>query len=75
MEDFRPYITFNPNIRFGKACIIGTRITAADILSWLGSGMTNDEILADFPELKKEHILAVLQFAAKRESIIKTIAA
>ena len=75
MTDFRSYISYNPNIRFGKPCIVGTRITVDDILSWLGSGMTNEEILADFPELKNEHIIAVFQFAARRESIVKTVAA
>jgi uncharacterized protein (DUF433 family) len=69
------YISFNPNIRFGKPCIKGTRIAVVDILQWLASGMSYDEILEDFPELKKEHILAALQFAAKRETIIKSIAA
>ena len=72
--DHRKFITFNPGIRFGKPCIVGTRITVGDILSWLGSGMSNEEILYDFPELTVEHILAALQFASKRESIVKTIA-
>jgi uncharacterized protein (DUF433 family) len=75
MNSFLQYISYNPKIRFGKPCINGTRITIEDILSWLGSGMSNAEILEDFPELKNEHILAALQFAAKRESIIKISAA
>jgi len=46
-----------------------------DILQWLASGMTQEEILNDYPLLAKEHILAALAFAANRESIIKIIAA
>ena len=69
------YISINPDIRFGKPCITGTRIAVSDILQWLASGMTNLEILEDYPALKEEHIRAALLFAANRESIIKTIAA
>ena len=68
------YISINPEIRFGKPCIIGTRISVADILHWLASGMTQDEIIEDFPQLKKEQIVAALNFAANREAIIKMIA-
>ena len=60
MNDYQQYISLNPNIRFGKPCINGTRIAVQDILSWLASGMTNDEILDDFPELTLEHIRAAL---------------
>ena len=75
MTDYTSYITINPDIRFGKPCIIDTRIAINDILSWLASGMTHDEILNDYPELKEEHILAALWYAAKRESVIRIIAA
>ncbi len=75
MKEFSSYISINPNIRFGKPCIEGTRITVADILQWLASGMTPEEILNDYPLLKDEHIRAALAFAANRESIIKIIAA
>ena len=68
------YISINPEIRFGKPCIIGTRISVADILQWLASGMSQDEIIEDFPQLKKEQIAAALNFAANREAIIKMIA-
>lgn len=74
MKEFAIYISVNPEIRFGKPCIKGTRITVADILQWLASGMTYAQVLEDYPSLKKEHILAALAFAANRESIIKTIA-
>jgi len=58
-----PYISINPEIRFGKPCIRGTRIAVADILGWLASGMRFEEILEDFPELEEAHILAALSFA------------
>ncbi|MCX6208404.1 MAG: DUF433 domain-containing protein [Bacteroidetes bacterium] len=68
-------ITINSEIRFGKPCIIGTRIAVSDILQWLANGMTNSEIINDFPQLKLEHINAALQFAANREMITKMISA
>ena len=73
METRNEYITINPEIRFGKPCINGTRITVSDILGWLGSGMSMEEIQSDFPEIQKEHILAALTFSAKREQGIKTV--
>ena len=75
MKEFSSYISINADIRFGKPCIKGTRIAVADILQWLASGMTNTEILNDYPLLTEEHIRAALAFAANRESIIKIIAA
>ena len=69
------YISIDPEIRFGKPCIRGTRITVSDILKWLASGMSHEEILTDFPSLKEEHIRASLAFAADREAMIKIIAA
>jgi uncharacterized protein (DUF433 family) len=75
MKEFSSYISIDPEIRFGKPCIKGTRITVADILQWLASGMSHAQILEDYPLLKEEHILAALAFAANRESIIKIIAA
>ena len=75
MNEFSSYISIHADIRFGKPCIKGTRIAVADILQWLASGMTNTEILNDYPVLKEEHIRAALAFAANRESIIKIIAA
>ncbi|MFP4026041.1 MAG: DUF433 domain-containing protein [Thiohalospira sp.] len=64
-------ITINPDIRFGKPCINNTRIAVVDILEWLASGMTYEEIYEDFPEIEKKHILAALAFAAKRENLTK----
>lgn len=75
MKDLAAHISINPEIRFGKPCIKGTRIALVDILQWLASGMTNEEILADYPFLTLEHLRAALAFAANRESMIKIIAA
>jgi len=75
MKEISSYISINSEIRFGKPCIKGTRIAIMDILQWLASGMTQEEILHDYPSLSKEHILAALAFAANRESMIKIIAA
>ena len=75
MENYLEYISIDPNIRFGKPCIKGTRIAISDILQWLASGMTYEEVLEDFPSLTKEHILAALTYAAKREQITRIIAA
>jgi uncharacterized protein (DUF433 family) len=75
MKEIASYISIDADIRFGKPCIIGTRISVSDILEWLASGMSHEEIQKDFPLLKEEHIRAALSFAANRESIIKIIAA
>ncbi|MCU0348093.1 MAG: DUF433 domain-containing protein [Saprospiraceae bacterium] len=75
MENFRAYISINPNIRFGKPCIKNTRISVGDILGWLAAGMTNEEIIEDFPELSIEAIRAALAFAANREESTKILAA
>ena len=69
--EYSAYISINPNVRFGKPCVNGTRITVYDVLSWLASGMTVDEIISDFPQLKKEQILACLSFAADKERKLK----
>ena len=60
-------ITVTPGVRSGKPCIAGTRITVYDILEYLASGMSEQEILGDFPALRAEHIRAALVFAANRE--------
>ena len=65
--DYKKVISIEPDKRGGKPCIRGMRITVYDILEYLASGMTEEEILDDFPELKKEDIRASLQFAADRE--------
>jgi uncharacterized protein (DUF433 family) len=60
-------VTIEPGKRSGKPCIRGMRITVYDILEYLASGMTEEEILADFSELTSEDIKACLVFAADRE--------
>ncbi len=60
-------ITIEPGKRGGKPCIRGLRITVSDILEYLASGMSEDEILADFPDLERADIRAALAFAAERE--------
>jgi uncharacterized protein (DUF433 family) len=68
-------ISLNPAIRFGKPCVRGTRITVGDVLGYLASGMTEAEVLADFPDLTHDDVLACLAFAAERERRIMPIPA
>ena len=65
--DYRDRITIEPGKRSGKPCIRGLRITVSDVLDYLAGGMSEDELLADFPDLQREDIRAVLAFAADRE--------
>ena len=60
-------IEVTPGVRGGKPCLVGTRITPTDILENPAGGMTEDEILKDFPSLTRDHIRAVLAYAAERE--------
>jgi uncharacterized protein (DUF433 family) len=64
------HIEINPNKRFGKPILIGTRISVADVLTWLANGMSNAEIIEDFPEITLDSIKACLLFAASREDRI-----
>lgn len=73
--DYRDRITIEPGKRGGKPCIRGFRITVYDVLEYLASGMSVDEILADFPYLTREDIQACLAFAADRERHLTAIAA
>lgn len=66
-SQYRDIITVESGKRGGKPCIRGLRITVYDILEYLASGMTETEILADFPDLTREDIRACLAFAADRE--------
>ena len=75
MKEVSSYIAINPEIRFGKPCIKETRIAIVDILQWLASEMTHEEILNNYPSFLKKHILAALAFAANRKAVIKLIAA
>jgi uncharacterized protein (DUF433 family) len=65
--DWHDRIFVDPAVRSGKPCIKGTRITVYDVLEYLAGGMSEDEILDDFPDLKREDIRAALAFAATRE--------
>jgi uncharacterized protein (DUF433 family) len=65
--NYQDRITIEPGKRGGKPCIRGMRITVYDVLEYLASGMTQEEILKDFPYLTKEDILACLSYAATRE--------
>ena len=67
MVDLDKIITIEPGKRGGKPCIRHMRITVADVLGWLASGMKTAEILEDFPELTEADIQACLQFAAQRQ--------
>lgn len=65
--DYRERITIEPGKRGGKPCIRGLRITVDDVLSYLAAGMSETEILADFPDLEQADFRAVYAFAADRE--------
>lgn len=65
--DYRDRITIEATKRGGKPCLRGLRITVYDVLDYLAGGMSEDEILTDFPDLEREDIRATLAFAADRE--------
>ena len=70
MQEIDDYIEIHPDVRSGKPCFKGTRITVYDVLEYLAGGMTEVELLTDFPALSSEveqHIRAALAFAARRE--------
>lgn len=71
MKDYKKIIQIRPDVRFGKPCVRNTRISVYDVLSWLASGMSVDEIIDDYPELTKEDIQACLAYAADREQRIR----
>ena len=65
--NWQDFIKTTSGIRGGKPCIVGTRITATDILEYLAGGLTEDQIVADFPSLQIDHIRPILAYAAERE--------
>ena len=71
--EYKNIITIEPGKRGGKPSIRGMRITVYDVLEYLASGMSEQEILKDFPYLTKEDILASLSFAAARERFMVTV--
>ncbi len=70
--DYHDRIVLDPEIRFGKPTVRGTRITVGDVLSYLASGMTEAEIVAEYPSLSGDDIRACLAFAADRERILRS---
>ena len=60
-------ISIDRSIRFGKPCVRGTRLTVGDVLGQLATGMTEQELLAEFPQLTHEDVLECLAFASERE--------
>lgn len=72
---YRDIITIGPGKRGGKPCIRGMRITVYDVLEYLASGMTQEEVLKDFPYLTREDILACLSYAADREKRLMVVEA
>ncbi len=73
--NWQDYISITPGVRSGKPCVKGTRITVSDVLEYLAGGMDEQAMLADFPELRREHIQAVLGFAAERERRLSALPA
>jgi len=71
--DYRTHITIDPGKRGGKPCIRGLRITVYEVLEYLASGMSEAEILRDFPDLTRDDIRACLAFAADRERKLVSI--
>ncbi len=73
--DYRAIVTIEPGKRGGKPCIRGLRITVYDVLEYLASGMSEAQILADFPDLTSDDIRASLAFAADRERRLLSVPA
>jgi len=71
--NYQNIITIEPGKRGGRPCIRRMRISVADVLGWLASGMSHQEIIDDFPELTEEDILACLEYAADRERRLVTV--
>lgn len=75
MYIYKNIITIEAGKRSGKPCIRGMRITVEDVLRWLASGMSTEDIAEDFPELTREDILTALEFAANRQEQTLAVAA
>jgi uncharacterized protein (DUF433 family) len=73
--NYKDYITIDPDKRGGKPCVRGLRITVYEVLEYLASDMSEDEILADFPDLTREDLKACIAFAADRERKLMTVPA
>jgi uncharacterized protein (DUF433 family) len=70
--DLASIIETRAGVRSGKPCFVGTRIAVYDVLDYLASGMTADQIVVDFPELTEQHVRAAIEFAAMRERRLAT---
>ncbi len=70
--DLLSLIEVRPEVRGGKPCFVGTRITVYDVLEYLAGGTSSEEIVADFPEITEDHVRTALEFAAKREHRLAT---
>ncbi len=75
IPDYRERIVLVADVRFGKAVVRGTRITVGDVLGYLAGGMSEEEVLADFPQLVPDDIRACLGFAADRERRLASLPA
>ncbi len=73
--DYSRVITIEPDKRSGKPCIRGTRMSVTDVLEYLAGGMSQEELLAEFPDLTTDDIRACLAFAADRERKLATLPA
>jgi uncharacterized protein (DUF433 family) len=73
MKSYHEIICVNPEVRSGQACIRNLRITVADVMSYLASGMSIEEVLNDFPKLTKEDILACFAYIADSEKHVKFV--
>lgn len=71
--DYTKFITMEADKRSGQPCIRGLRLTVQDVLEYLASGMSVEEILADFPDLTAEDIRACLAFATDRERRLRVV--
>ena len=71
--NYRDYITIEPNKRSGKPCVRGLRITVYEVLEYLASDMTEEQILEDFPDLTREDFKACIAYAADRERRFMTV--
>lgn len=67
VDDLQSIIEVRASVRSGRPCFVGTRITVYDVLEYLASGMSVEEIVDDFPELTGDHVRAAIEFAALRE--------
>lgn len=71
MVDYKKYISIDPEVRFGKPVVTGSRISVYDVLGWLASGMSAKGIMDDYPEISEVQIQACLAYAADKEHKIR----